>query len=153
MLANRTAVPTSLQTTRAAITNGTHMLPGIDGRSAPARRYRDLVADLAADLGGEAALTNAEMALVRQAAATTMRAEQLQAAIVRGEPVASDELVRLSNASARILVALRGKRQAKTKGHTLKEYLAGRGSGPVASQSLPAVPFQPASKNASERLA
>jgi hypothetical protein len=130
MLESRTAVVTKPPTVRAAVSNGSHLLPGIDGRSASARRYRDLVTDLAGDLGGETALTSAELALVRQAAATTMRAEQLQAAIVRGESVASDELVRLSNASARILVALRGKRQARAKGQRLKEYLAARGSGP-----------------------
>lgn len=134
MLATRNTAATRLPTVRAAISNGKGMLPGIDGRSAAARRYRDLVADLAADLGGEAALTSAELALVRQAAATTMRAEQLQAAIVRGETVTSDDLVRLSNASARILGALRSKRQFKPPVPSLKEYLASRAAAaPIAS--------------------
>jgi hypothetical protein len=90
------------------------------------------------------------LALVRQAAATTMRAEQLQAAIVRGETVASDELVRLSNASARILSALKGKQQVKVKGPSLKEYIAARAATPVVAPPAPAVPRKPAPANEPE---
>jgi hypothetical protein len=45
--------------------------------------------------GGGSALSTGELGLVRQTAAITLRAEQLQAAIVRGEPVLADELIRL----------------------------------------------------------
>lgn len=77
-----------------------------DGRSAPSRRFRRLCRDFAGDLGGEQSLTAAERALIRQAAAMTMQAEQAQAALLNGETVATDDLVRLSNASARLLSAL-----------------------------------------------
>ena len=39
--------------TRSSITNHTDMLHGVDGRSAAARRYRDLVLEIVADQGGE----------------------------------------------------------------------------------------------------
>jgi hypothetical protein len=93
---------------RSAVTNG-KAFPGVDGRSRHARRYYDLCADLACDLGGN--LSTAEMAIVRQSSALTVRAEELQAAICRGEPVNTDDAVRLANASARLLAALRSKRR------------------------------------------
>jgi hypothetical protein len=39
-------------TARSRITNGKDILPGIDGRSAAARRYQDLIANLVSDAGG-----------------------------------------------------------------------------------------------------
>ena len=107
-------------TARSAVTNG-KALPGVDGRSRYARRYYDLCADLAHDLGG--GLSTAEMSIVRQAAALTVKSEQLQAAIVKGEPINTDDAVRLANASARLLGALRTKRR-QPAGPTLAEYLA-----------------------------
>lgn len=86
-----------------------------DGRSRQARRFRRLCADFAADLGGVESLTAAERALIHQAAVMTMKAEDAQGALLRGETVDTDDLVRLSNASARLLSALgvqRRKRQA-----------------------------------------
>jgi hypothetical protein len=88
--------------------------PSVDGRSRQARRFKRLCGDLAGDLGGEDSLTAAEAALVRQAAVITMQAEEAQTALLRGETVDSDDLVRLSNASTRLLSALgvaRRKRQ------------------------------------------
>jgi hypothetical protein len=105
---------------RAAVTNG-KAFPGVDGRSRRARRYYDLIADLARELGG--GLSTAEMSVVRQAAALTVKSEQLQAAIVKGEPINTDDAVRLANASARLLGALRTKRR-QPAGPTLAEYLA-----------------------------
>jgi hypothetical protein len=44
-------------TVRSRVTNGSKMVRGVDGRSADARRYRDLAMALADDLGGAAGLT------------------------------------------------------------------------------------------------
>jgi hypothetical protein len=109
------------------VTNGSKLLTGIDGRSATARRFRDLIADYAREHGGNAALSTAELGMVRQAAAITLRAEQLQAAIVRGEPVLADELIRLSSEARRILSSLRRQHSRKTP-LSLREHLAGVGS-------------------------
>ena len=59
-----------------------------------------------AELGGLESLSEAERSLVRQAATITIRAEQLQSAIVRGELVDPDELIRLSNTARRILARI-----------------------------------------------
>jgi hypothetical protein len=112
--------------TRSMVTNQSKLLHGVDGRSTTARRFRDLIADYAREAGGSAVLSPAELGMVRQAAAMTLRAEQLQAAIVRGEPVLADEMIRLSSEARRVLAGLR-KRHPRKAPPTLAEYLAARG--------------------------
>ena len=104
--------------TRSALTNGSLLPRGLDGRSAPARRYRDLILQFSHGIAGErgAPLNPAELALVKQAAAITVRAEALQADIVRGEPVSDEDVVRLSNSAIRILTAVMNRSIAPKKG-------------------------------------
>ena len=111
-------------TTRSAVSNGSRMLEGIDGRSTGARRFKDLIESFSRDLGGIDRLSEAEQTLVRQAASLTMRGEQLQAAIVRGEPVDPDELIRLSNTARRCLEAVKKREQPKSP--SLSDYLANK---------------------------
>jgi hypothetical protein len=115
-------------TNRAKITNGSRLLPGTDGRSASARRYRDLIADFGRDLGAFESLSTAELAMVRQAAALVVKVEQLQVGIVNGDVIDTDELVRLMNASTRILLALGVKRRKREAPMPLRERLAGGGA-------------------------
>jgi hypothetical protein len=91
------------------------------------RRFRDLMRSLAADVGGLDGLGAADIALVRQAAASVMRAEQLQAAIAKGETVDPDELIRLSNTSRRLLASIQKKEQPNKR--TLADHIAKRGVG------------------------
>ena len=108
---------------RSRVSNGSKMLAGVDGRTAAARRYRDLVADLAADLGGLETLRQSDRALVRQAAAMTMRSEGMQAALLNGEAVDDEEQTRLENALTRTMAAISRKRRGRQ--HTpLRERLA-----------------------------
>ncbi len=106
MLADRSLHSERTSTTRSAVSNGTRLLAGVDGRSATARRFRDLHADLLRDLGGAPALTTMQRGLVRQAAALQLQAEQLQAAVVRGDTVDSKDLIRVSGEASRILTGL-----------------------------------------------
>jgi hypothetical protein len=95
-----------------------------DGRTLSARRYRKLIDDFSDELGGQ--LSAADAALIRQAAALTLRAEQTQADILNGVPVDADDLVRISSEARRILGLLRSK-AAKSKppaGPTLDELFA-----------------------------
>ncbi|MEZ0020066.1 hypothetical protein [Sinorhizobium fredii] len=92
-------------TVRSRITNGSSCFLGkVDGRSALARRQRDLQHAYAEDLGND--LTAAQRVRVAQVAALTVRAEMLQAAIANGEPVVDEDLVRVSNALRRELADL-----------------------------------------------
>ena len=96
---------------RSRLTNSLHALPGVDGRSVDARRFRDLAMAFADELGGAAALGDAEQALIRQAAAMVLQAEKLQGAAVRGEDIDLEQMTRLSNAATRALTRLGVKRR------------------------------------------
>jgi hypothetical protein len=127
-LANRPA------TVRSKVSNGTRLLAGVDGRSATARRFRDLIAELTIEAGGGEGLSAAERGAIRQAAAILLRAEQVQAAIVKGEPVDNDEFIRLSGEARRVLAGLR-KRAPPPPGSLLKDYLRNRTQKPVGECS------------------
>jgi hypothetical protein len=89
---------------RSRTTNQPGRLPGIDGRSQQARRFRDLTFGLGHDLGR--APSAAEQSLVDQAAALMLQREAMTAVGARGERVDSKELVRIAGAIARTLAAL-----------------------------------------------
>jgi hypothetical protein len=59
MIARRTAAVVRRRLT-AAVANGSKLLPLTDGRSATARRFRDLVEDICGDLGGAAHLSEGQ---------------------------------------------------------------------------------------------
>jgi hypothetical protein len=126
MPAVRTAISARPPSARSAISSASALLPGVDQRSALARRYREICEALTADIGGD--LTEAERLTVRSAAALAIRAEVLQAAIVRGEDVSPDDAVRLANASARLLAVLKRGRQHRPAPAppTLAEYVAAK---------------------------
>lgn len=96
-------------TNRSRVSNGTKLLAGIDGRSPQARRFRDLILGYTAEF--EVA-SEFDKALIRQAAFLVIKAEDLQAKTLRGEDVASDEIVRLSGQLGRVLAALKRRSNA-----------------------------------------
>ena len=73
----------------------------VDGRRAEAKRYRDLCAGLASDLGGD--LSIAQEQLVRRAAGLSVQCEVLEARLVNGGTVDVDELCKLTNTLSRVL--------------------------------------------------
>jgi hypothetical protein len=62
------------------------LLPGLDGRSATARRFRDLVNAFVADMGGLDCCSEIRLGLLRRLAATTVQAEMLEARMVKPGP-------------------------------------------------------------------
>jgi len=107
----------------------------IDGRSHGARRFRDLVEAFTSEIGGD--LTESESGLVRQAAALALRCEGLQAAIVRGEAVDDDLLVRISGTAKRLLGAIAVKSGGKKpSGNDLQTYLANRQAAAEQSDEI-----------------
>jgi hypothetical protein len=98
---------------RSAITNGSSL--GIDKRSTIGRRYRDLIAEFSRQIAGnDGSLNEAELILVRQAAAISIRVEALQIDIVNGIAVRDEDIVRLSNSLTRILWQLNHTHQQKS---------------------------------------
>jgi hypothetical protein len=92
---------------RDKVSNGRLLPPGVDLRSAGARRYRYLVSSYSDEIGTDP--TESERALIRQAASLQLRIEQLQVRVVRGEDVSADEIIRLSSEHRRLLSLLQGK--------------------------------------------
>ncbi|MBX5175318.1 hypothetical protein HJB77_03275 [Rhizobium lentis] len=115
MSTHRNEIDSNSARNRSAISNGSWLLEGVDNRSALGRRYRDLCMNFADDLGGAASLNEPQRALVRQVAAVTVESEKLQAAIVRGESVDHENLVRLNNLQARLVKQLDIKPTGKGK--------------------------------------
>ena len=111
---------------RSAVTNRSRAHISGDERSAGARRFRDLVAAFSADLGDN--LSEADLAMVRTAAALTLKSEQIQADLAAGLPVDSDALIRLASTSRRALQAVSAKAiERKPAGTmTLNDYLVAK---------------------------
>jgi predicted phage gp36 major capsid-like protein len=84
---DRPSVGGSAPALRARVTNHKDLLPGLDGRSATARRFRDLVNAFVADVGGFDRCSQIKLGLVRRLAATTVQAEMLEARMVNGEAI------------------------------------------------------------------
>lgn len=84
----------------AATTNGSVLMAGIDGRSAAARRFKDLYKHYLILTHGR------HEELCRQLASLIVRRECLDAKQVRGEDVDDFTLVRLANAINRTLAKL-----------------------------------------------
>src|ERR1700736_1631311 len=70
---------------RSRLSNGAKLLPMTDGRSATARRFKDLVEDIAADLGGKDHLSEGQRQLIRRAAMLSAESERMEALAARGE--------------------------------------------------------------------
>jgi hypothetical protein len=86
---------------RSRVTNGSEILPGIDGRSLTARRYHDLVAAIVADHGA-GALSETRMQLIRRLAASAVLAETMEARLVSGGTIDVAEHSQLSSTLVRL---------------------------------------------------
>ena len=79
-------------------------LPDVDGRSAAARRFRDIIEAIVADQGGADRMSEARRQLVRRFAAAAVLAEQLESKLAErsggrppgARPACCSSLVRLS---------------------------------------------------------
>lgn len=70
---------------RSQVTNGLKLLPLSDGRSAAARRFRDLYEDIATDLGGLDLLSEGQKQLIRRAAMLSAECERMEAMAARND--------------------------------------------------------------------
>ena len=109
--------------TRSAVTNQKDLLPGLDGRSASARRFRDLVNAFVADMGGLDRCSEIKLGLVRRLAATTVQAEMFEARMVNGEAIDIATLCTLASTTVRISQRLGLNRVAKDATPSLATYL------------------------------
>jgi hypothetical protein len=92
---------------RSRVTNGSKLLPGIDGRSTWARRARDVLAEHLSDTPNASA---AEASLIRRVAVITTELEMLEQKFARAEGAATiedlDLYQRMASALRRLLEAV-----------------------------------------------
>ena len=67
------------------MTNGAVLLPDVDGRSAMARRFKDISSAILADQGGAEQCSETRLQLVRRFAAAAVLAEQMESHLANGE--------------------------------------------------------------------
>src|SRR5215204_3908966 len=99
-------------------------LRGVDMRSARGRRFRTLLDELSADVGGFDALSTPDRCLVRHVAFLTLQIEELSGE----ETVDPDALIRFHSEARRALERLQDRRE-KCKAEirkTLEEHVAQR---------------------------
>jgi hypothetical protein len=123
--AARTVLTRTSPSNRSRISNGRALLPFTDGRSAEARRYRDLISDIVADKGGIEKCSASLVSLIRRFAAQCVLAEALEARLARGEAVDIAAHSQLSSTLVRLSNKIGIGRSVKTT-PSLDEYLANR---------------------------
>jgi hypothetical protein len=107
------------------VTNHKDLLPGLDGRSATARRFRDLVNAFVADMGGLDCCSEIRLGLLRRLA-PTVQAEMLEARMVNGEAIDIATLCTLASTTVRLSQRLGLERRARNVTPSLGQYLAAR---------------------------
>jgi hypothetical protein len=101
---------------RSRLTNGSKLLPGIDGRSPWVRRAKDVIAAHLSDLGGTDNTSAAERSIIRRAAVLTVELERLEAKFATAGEASADELdiyARVAGNLRRLLEAIGLQRRAK----------------------------------------
>lgn len=107
----------------ARLTNNLRELHGVDGRSAEGKRYRDLLDSLIVEFGAHDPIR------LRELAGLKYTQELTQAAAIKGDMAACENLVRLANLISRREGALRAaKRAADNKPPSLQDHIARRSS-------------------------
>ena len=117
---------------RSAVSNGSALLlRHVDGRLPWARRLRDLIGDHVSDLGGDANISTAEMALVKRAAMLVLQMEMLECRFADQDGMATsaqlNDYQRALNTCRRTLEALGlQRRQRDITSLDLDQYLAAK---------------------------
>jgi hypothetical protein len=109
---------------RSAISNGNGLLPHTDGRSAIARRYRDICAAILIDQGGADRCSESRTQLIRRFAAAAVIAEQMEARLASGEQIDIQEHATLSSTLVRLAQRIGIDRMARDISPNLDQYLA-----------------------------
>lgn len=117
-------INTEIAKKRISINGAARLLPDLDHRSAPARRYRSVVAALVTDLGGPDHVTEAQVQLARSAAGLVVLRERLDTRFLNGLKTDTHAYVRIAGSLTRVLVALGLKRQQKDVTPSLDNYVA-----------------------------
>lgn len=113
-------------TNRARISNNGDLLPGVDGRSGAARRYRDIVAQIVIDQVGVDLIAEARLQLIRRFSACAVLAGTMEAALANGESIDITQHAQLASSMVRVASRIGINRRAREIVPTLAQYLASK---------------------------
>jgi hypothetical protein len=99
------------------------VLPGVDGRSLVARRYRDIASAILVDQGGEDQCSESRKQLVRRFAAAAVIAEQMEACLANGEQIDVAQHALLCSTLVRVARQIGVNRVPRNITPSLHEYL------------------------------
>jgi hypothetical protein len=122
--ADRAAVERRSSKQRSRMTNGAVLLPDVDGRSAMARRFKDISSAILADQGGAEQCSETRLQLVRRFAAAAVLAEKMESHLANGEQIDIQEHALLCSTLTRLAQRIGIERRAKDVTPSLSEYLA-----------------------------
>jgi hypothetical protein len=124
MRAESTSETRRKPTARSRVTNGHDVLPNVDGRGVIARRYFDISSAIIGDQGGLSRVAEARLQLCRRFAAAAVMAEQMEAALARGESIDISQHALLVSSLCRLSSRIGMNRRAQEELPTLQGYLA-----------------------------
>lgn len=119
---------------KSRVSNGKDILPGVDGRSMVARRYRDISFAIFADAGGVEQCSEARQQLIRRFAACSVIAETMEAELANGKPINIAEHSQLSSTLTRLATRIGIDRMARDVTPTLQDYLDEHGYDASSSE-------------------
>jgi hypothetical protein len=122
-LADRRRVGQRKAAQRSKVTNGKQLLPGLDMRSAMARRFKDITSAIYIDQGGEDRCSESRKQLIRRFAAAAVIAEQMESRLANGHQINITEHAQLSSTLVRIAQRIGINRHAKDITPALPDYL------------------------------
>jgi hypothetical protein len=111
---------------RSRLSNGSSILPGVDGRSVWARRLRDLIGLHLSDLGGDGAVSEAERSIIRRVATLTVELERMEVGFAVAGEAQPDQLElyqRTANSLRRLLESVGIGRRPRDVTPNLRDYI------------------------------
>jgi hypothetical protein len=102
---------------------------GLDQRSLPARRFREVVHSIGSDLGGYSSLSEFQKQLTRRSAALSVLCELDECKLAKGEEIDSGRFGAMVNTLNRLGQTLGVQRVVLDMTPTLQDYLASKGVG------------------------
>jgi hypothetical protein len=115
--------PGDLRFGRSKLSNGAHVIAGIDQRTAIARRYKDILRAVCADQGGDEQLSETRKQLIRRLAGAAVLAEEMETRIAQKQEINVAEYATLASTIVRISQRLGIDRRMRTVAPSLAEYL------------------------------
>lgn len=114
---------------RSRVSNGRNVLPDVDGRTAIARRYKDISKAILTDQGGADRCSESRKQLIRRFAAAVVLAEQMESRLANGEQIDIQRHATLSSTLVRLAQRIGIDRVPRDVSPSLADYLEAGAAG------------------------